>query len=457
MSQPAGSDPCLEWLGFPATQLGSPTTALGLEPGERDPVAVLRAAESRLAALERIDAGPREAARRGLMARITEARDSLLRELAAGAAPGPSTAVPPPPPWQSRPAEPERAAAAPPASGEMFADDASLPAARPTASASATRRRRRERSAAGPVYAVASLLVVAAGSMAIYVATRNTGSINTGEAGVKVVVVDERGRPVSKPAGGRERPRPETPRRQNPTPEPTPQPTPKPEPEPAPPPPDRPDEPMDSVPTGESTPDDAVVTTGEGTGRPEPPPEPAPPPPPGMLEDRLAEVKSALAERDFAAAARGIEQARDLAVSPQDGERVANWDLLVDYTRGFYDYRRRALADVGPGNEFTVLVGGEPEKIGIVENSTEQFVFKFKGRNIPKPPDAIPGNILIAIIEDWFDDNPANNLYLGAYWLTNPEPNLDNARSLWQEAARRGADAASLLSLLDDPLFHERP
>jgi hypothetical protein len=176
-----------------------------------------------------------------------------------------------------------------------------------------------------------------------------------------------------------------------------------------------------------------------------------------MLEDRLAEVKSALAERDFAAAARGIEQARDLAVSPQDGERVANWDLLVDYTRGFYDYRRQALADVESGNEFTVLVGGEPEKIGIVENSTEQFVFKFKGRNIRKPPDAIPGNILIAIIEGWFTNDSANNLYLGAYWLTNPEPNLDNARSMWQEAARRGADAAPLLSLLDDPLFHERP
>jgi hypothetical protein len=59
----------------------------------------------------------------------------------------------------------------------------------------------------------------------------------------------------------------------------------------------------------------------------------------------------------------------------------------------------------------------------------------------------------MAIVTGWFDENPANDLFIGAYHATKEEPDFDKAREYWERAAARGADASLLLPLLDDPLL----
>ncbi|NBT12315.1 MAG: hypothetical protein EBS56_01770, partial [Planctomycetia bacterium] len=103
-------DPCRQWLGIDAVDLGDPHRVLGISPAEFDRLAVLRAAESRLAKLRGVPAGPFSRARDALIARVEEARETVLAQIAArttatlsmppppghAASRPPSTAVPPP-------------------------------------------------------------------------------------------------------------------------------------------------------------------------------------------------------------------------------------------------------------------------------------------------------------------------------------------------------------------------
>jgi hypothetical protein len=57
------------------------------------------------------------------------------------------------------------------------------------------------------------------------------------------------------------------------------------------------------------------------------------------------------------------------------------------------------------------------------------------------------------IVTEWFDENPANDLYIGAYHATKEEPDLDKARASWKQAQALGADASLLLPLLEDPVL----
>ena len=80
-------DPCKQWLGIDAVDLVNPHRVLGIGPGETDPLAVLRAAEARLAMLRSVEPGPFAVARQALVKRVEEAREAVLRQISAGARP----------------------------------------------------------------------------------------------------------------------------------------------------------------------------------------------------------------------------------------------------------------------------------------------------------------------------------------------------------------------------------
>lgn len=100
MPAEAPFDPCRQWLGIDAVDLGDASRVLGVNRDERDPSAVLRAAEARLSHLRSLSPGPFERARAGLIARVEEARAKMLKEIATGdqtISPIPRFSMPPPP------------------------------------------------------------------------------------------------------------------------------------------------------------------------------------------------------------------------------------------------------------------------------------------------------------------------------------------------------------------------
>ena len=471
----ASFDPCRQWLGIDAVDLSNPRLVLGLPAHEADRGAVLRAAEARIVLLRGIAAGPFEMARTALITRVEEARDALLAEIAS--APIGTSFQPPPPPGGSfaRPAVPLVARPAPGFDPAIPPAVPALPYGEESAAADAAAEAITIKTA--PAYRKGSswsgsllLLLVglaAAGGAMIWIKTNDLPVSVKAPPGLSKVLPNrkDRERPaaVAKPSPREEEP-PESieesrpPIRQRPVAMPEPQETAQDEPEPAelsepsdttsdaavstspPPPPSPPEEQVAAKPE----PRDASVAVEPPPGEAEKPEDTAP-----QVDGFIRDAFDALTRGEYEAATAALDAAEEMAQSDDSSRRIAGWHDLVTYAKGFAGYREKALADVRPGNEYVI----DGLQIGVIEIDEQKFIYRDRGRNIVKPRDKIPTKILMTIVKQWFDAKPANHLFLGAYYATKPEPDADKAREHWERAQAGGADASTLLPLLDDPVL----
>lgn len=468
MSTNAPLDPCRQWLGIDAVDLGNARLVLGVSPQEADPLVVLRAADARLNLLRAISPGPFAMARAGLIKRVEEAREKLLAEIAAipprpqaGAAV--AFAMPAPPSQRAAPAAtvptipqgqgvvPGMPPIVPPA---IPAVPPVVPAGGVEAIAIRTTVYRKKTPVAGIALTVLALSGLA--GWLVYYSTygklKGTKPKNNKSGERQSARVEPAADPVRAPQKMARRAgkdddapadptsdravstsRPPSPRTERTRPS-----RPKPEPE---------EEPMPA----EQKP--AVMK-----GVPEKPEEEKPaddPPAKAMakedsrLEATLAEALESLRRQEDDTVMQLLAVASKQADGGDAKQRVARWKLLAEYYQGFLDYREKALAAVKSGDEYEV----KNQKIGVVEIDADTFIFRTAGGNKKFPRDKIPAGIVLAIVMQWFDANPANDLYIGAYHLAKPEPDPERAREHWEQARAAGADASGLLPLLDDRVF----
>jgi len=488
MASDAPFDPCRQWLGIDAVDLGNARLVLGVTPQEADPLTVLRAAEARLNLLRSLSPGPLEMARAGLIKRVEESREKLLAEIAAG----PPRIVPvagttftmPRPPSQLAAASPPSLPAAgfpiPPSTGPPAAVPASgwpHPDGEPQSGGYGQDQfkirktvYRKQNSVAGTAALVLSLAAVAGGLWyysiqqkklrAVAAADRLSAARASKELKKVSPMPDRKPKeekkklspdPTSddaissgKPATPRDRPRP------------VPAPaadeqvgelsTDFPAPAPA-----QPSRPKPMKPAAKPANDEVMD-------------DPSPPEPPitmtaaalealekesRELGEKLEEVLEAMQKREYDTASRLLAKEAKKAASPQAGRRLAGWEYLAEYSKGFDGFRDQALAAVQAGDEYDV----KNQKVAIVEVDTQVLKYRASGKTTTVRLDKIPGGIVLAIVMQWFDENPANDLYLGAYHLSKPEPDPSRAREHWEKADAAGADASALLPLLDDPVF----
>lgn len=439
---PAPFDPCRQWLGIDAVDLADPRRVLGVSPVERDRQAIFRAAEVRLATLRSVPPGAFDRARDALVQRVEEARDALLAQI------GPQAAFKlsmPPPPGGVAAGTPFAAAPPvavprvptvptvprPPASGlePPFAADDDQPGG-PGIRIRPAVTYRRSSSGSGVLLLLIAALAAAAGGLYWY---KFRPEATARKRAPRAVAQAEP--PAAEEAAPAAAPAP-----------------PK-----APPP--RVARPPVRTPAAKEKPPRPPVADDTPAERPDPPtpPPPAPPAPTAeespQLEKQLRAVAAALREADYDAATAAADAASGVAMTAAGRARAEQWSELVTFARGFADYRNQALATVKAGDEYDV----DGKKIGVVEIDDERFVYRFAGKNRTAPRDRIPGGIVMAIVESWFDEKPANDLFVGAYHAAKAEPDLDKARAAWERARARGADASLLLPLLDDPILTAAP
>ncbi|MFM8733820.1 MAG: hypothetical protein ACKOC8_01285 [Pirellulales bacterium] len=493
-------DPCRQWLGIDATDLADPYRALGLAPGESDPLAIVRAADDRLARLRAIVPGPFERAHASILARVAEARDDLLARAANSATLPASSAAPParpagglkpPPPPRSVGAgrfpatappvvpPPVRPAVPPPVPPAVppIAPDPTTVAPEPgddapEAAVTFTPRplRSRRSSASRAVFAVLSLLVVAAAAIAAYVVWPRPGGRRHQPNVAYAATTGEPGQPA------------------------TPLPTP----------PD--DEARASGERQEAERREAARLEAERRGqererlRQEQEEEQRRTMERRQAEQREAERKRAAteeakrtaerqqaeesrrmkaeadrAEADRARAAAAVDRdlrdayaavrARDYARAAQtigDAERKAGedgdlatrcgrWRLLVDYAAQLADFEQKAIASANEGREYQI---GD-RLIAIVEITPKTFVYKERGQVKRGARSAMPKAIERAILKQWFAGakNPANHIYLGIHRLLDDPPDLAKVRSEWETALAGEPATRSIMPLLEDPLL----
>ena len=478
MPTDAPFDPCRQWLGVDAVHVGNARLLLGLSLQESDPLVVLRAAEARLNLLRAISPGPFEMARAGLIKRVEEAREKLLAEMAASPAQARTgaavTFAMPAPPSQ-------RAASEPPAPATRPATPPAVPAAAypvpPTVPGGdfrgdsggvetitiRTAVYRKKTPVAGIAIALLTLSAMAGGLVyyAYYVKPNAKKSVErqTPRAEPAAAPIspepnkDRRSKPAdptsdqtvstSKPPSARKERRRPSRQEREPQPEEPALPTDE----------ERPAAPAPQV--AMRKPADAMPMEERPVGG-----KPAKDKPPeamaeenAQLDAALAEVLEALQRQEYdtvtSLLAAASKQTGGRASGSEASQRLDSWQQLAIYSKGFMDYRAQAMAAVKSGDEYDV----KSQKVGVVEVDADTFVYRSAGGNKTVPRDKIPAGIVLAIVMQWFDKNPANDLYLGAYHLAKPEPDPKQAREHWEKAQAAGADASGLIPLLDDPVF----
>ena len=134
---------------------------------------------------------------------------------------------------------------------------------------------------------------------------------------------------------------------------------------------------------------------------------------------------------------------------------MERWEKLLYYAKEFTTYRDKALSAVVAGNNYIV----DDVQLGVVEIDREKFIYRARGKNIRFHRKDIPLDIVMAIVEDWFDEKPANHLFLGAYYATKPDIDIQRAKKHWQIAQKGGfgvdEDASMLLEILNEPMFQD--
>lgn len=165
------------------------------------------------------------------------------------------------------------------------------------------------------------------------------------------------------------------------------------------------------------------------------------------FREALAELQSALADRNLEQAEKDLKRARTLAASPEEKDTVAGWESLHSHVTQFWGSVRAGLIQLAALDELKI---GSTIFI-VVESSPEKLTIRLLGRNRSyKVIEELPIGIARLLAEKIQDPNSADyKVQLGSFLAIDAKGDRDEARDLLGEAARGGADSQGLLSLLD--------
>lgn len=418
------------WPGLEPADLDVPHRLLELTAGERDPLTIVRAADRRSAQVRNHVPADREAERDALLALVEAARDTMLAAIRVASD---TTAVPQPPPVPAPasgpPPVPPVSPAPPPVPAAVEQEDG-LSAADPGLEFTPRRVYRRRRSDGTSAALGRSAVLFTAVAVTTYIAWPHIGPALWP--------------PIVPPT---------------PVPSPTPKPDPKPDPAPVPRPVPKPVAP--SVPDPEPEPEPA----------PEPEPMPKPDPDPqrsvepadlerarSMTDEAVTKAFAAIKRRDFAAARRELESARQVAgEDSESADRLARWLHLTGYWDDYVGHRDKAIEALREGRDFDV---GVDDVVSITFYPGSDTIGMFRdGQPGPRMKrDALPQDVEHLIMAAWFAPNQAaNHIMLGVAALACSKPDLESVQREWKAAAAKGEDDGRyLLGILDDPVVGDR-
>ena len=161
----------------------------------------------------------------------------------------------------------------------------------------------------------------------------------------------------------------------------------------------------------------------------------------------LAELQSALAERNLEQAEKDLKRARTLAASPEEKDTVARWESLHSDVTQFWGSVRAGLIQLAALDELKI---GSTIFI-VVESSPEKLTIRLLGRNRSyKVIEELPVGVARLLAEKIQDPNSADyKVQLGSFLAIDAKGDRDEARALLEEVASSGTDSQGLLLLLD--------
>lgn len=167
------------------------------------------------------------------------------------------------------------------------------------------------------------------------------------------------------------------------------------------------------------------------------------------LNHLLVDARRKLAERNQVEAERLVAEAKSLASTPEQTDRVDRMATLVKYVGEFWGAVRDALAALKVADEIDVGT----TKVVVVESDKQSLTIHLGSGNRHFTLRELPSGLAIALANRWLDPNkPANKVFIGSFCAVDPKlpDGPEIARRLWTEAAAAGiSDGQYLLLLLN--------
>jgi hypothetical protein len=161
----------------------------------------------------------------------------------------------------------------------------------------------------------------------------------------------------------------------------------------------------------------------------------------------LTRTKTALGAQDYLRASRELANAQRLARLPEHRAKVERLKKLVNYNQQFWQAFQEGLQGVRATEEIVI----DDSRVNVVEINPQRIILKGAGQTKTFPMTDLPGKLVVAIADRWFDQNdPAHKVMKGAYYATGPDANPTEARRLWDEAQRAGVEVGDLAEVLND-------
>lgn len=160
----------------------------------------------------------------------------------------------------------------------------------------------------------------------------------------------------------------------------------------------------------------------------------------------LRAARAALAVRDTAIAQEQLDQATLEATAPDSLAQVQRVELLMKYVEGFWEAARGTLGKLQAAEEIKI----DDEVASVVDVSQEGLTLRVGGRNREYTLATLPPKIAMYLARRWLaPDDPASDVAVAAFLMTDPKGDRQEARRLLQSAAARGIDVKPLLAELD--------
>lgn len=160
----------------------------------------------------------------------------------------------------------------------------------------------------------------------------------------------------------------------------------------------------------------------------------------------LRAARAALAVRDTALAQEQLDQATLEATTPDTLAQVERIELLTRYVEGFWEAARGTLGKLQVAEEIKI----DDEVASVVEVSQDGLTLRVGGRNREYTLATLPPKIALYLARRWLaPDDPASDVAVAAFLMTDPKGDRQEARQLLRSAAAGGIDVKPLLAELD--------
>lgn len=165
------------------------------------------------------------------------------------------------------------------------------------------------------------------------------------------------------------------------------------------------------------------------------------------LARHLRRARLGLTQRQLATARQELATARNLTRGTRYLEVVERLEELAHYVDQFWGAFEDGLNDIKPNQE--LVIGST--KVIIIDINDDSLTLRAKGMNRTYRLSELPAGVTMRIAELWLKENAASSKMIkGAFLAIYPEDRTAQAKALWLEAQKAGADCTLLLETLDD-------